>query len=78
MGHSWQPLQAAWLQNSTIEQVLGCSRCEAKRIQILDQNGYVLSGHYAYLEGYAFKGLGRLDADDRAIMRRTAVAKLLD
>jgi hypothetical protein len=76
-GHLWAPLEAAWLQDGNIERTLGCTRCEAKRLQYLDKNGYVLGGHYNYADGYAMKGIGRLDTDGRAVLRRASVLKQL-
>jgi len=76
-GHRWKPVEAAWLQDGHIERILECDRCDAQRIQILDKNGYVVAGTYHYSDGYTMTGVGRLDTDGRAIIRRTAVLKLL-
>lgn len=76
-GHSWKPLEAAWLQDGRIERVLACERCEAHRVQFMDKDGYILGGHYDYADGYPMVGVGRLDTDGRAIFRRTSVQKLL-
>jgi len=76
MGHDWRPIEAAWLQNGNIERVLGCTRCEAKRVQYLDKNGYIVKGGgYNYPDGYQMKGMGRLDTDGRAVLRRASVLK---
>lgn len=76
-GHSWQPKEAAWLQDGNIERVLECSRCHADRVQVMDKHGYILGGHYTYSDGYAMVGMGRLDTDGKAIFRKTAVQRML-
>lgn len=77
-GHNWQPFEAAWLQDGTIEQTLGCSRCGSRRTQYLDKRGFLLgSNRYSYPEGFALKGFGRLGAEGRALFRIAAVRKLL-
>jgi hypothetical protein len=76
-GHSWEPIEATWLQDGNIERILGCTRCETRRVQYLDKRGYVIGGHYEYADGYQMKGLGRLDTDGRAILRRTHVMQQL-
>lgn len=77
IGHGWKSLEAGWLKDGNIERVLGCTRCEARRIQVLNKQGYLIHSHYNYPDGYAMKGVGRLDADGRAILRITSVAKQL-
>ena len=77
-GHSWQPLDASFLQDGNIERILGCVRCEARRVQRLDKQGYLLGGHYDYADGYAMVGIGRLDTDGKAIMRRTSVQRMMN
>ena len=78
IGHAWRPQSAAWLQGGGIEQILGCSRCEAKRIQYLDKQGYVTGRHYDYPEGYSIPGMGHMGADGRAVLRLASVRKMLD
>lgn len=77
-GHSWKPAGASWLQGGNIEQVLACTRCEAQRVQVLDKRGYLVSRHYQYPDGYAIPGMGHMDQDGRAILRITAVRKMLE
>lgn len=77
-GHSWQPLDARYLQDGNIERILGCERCEARRVQKLDKRGYLVGGHYDYADGYAMVGIGRLDTDDRAVLRRTSIQRMFD
>ena len=77
MGHSWAPLAASWRQDGNIDQALKCSRCETQRLQILDKNGYVVKGNYAYARDYTFTGVGRLDVDGRALLRKTHVLRML-
>ena len=77
MGHSWAPLAAAWRQDGNIDQVLKCSRCETQRQQVLNGDGYVVKSHYSYATDYSFRGIGRLDVDGRALLRKTHVLRLL-
>ena len=77
-GHSWRPVDAAFLQSGDIERILGCERCEATRRQILDRNGYIKSGHYDYTDGYLMTGVGRLDTHDRAVMRKINITRFLN
>jgi hypothetical protein len=76
MGHNWKPDSAAWLPGGDVERVLVCTVCESRRKQILDRNGYIVTGTYAYEKGYTFTGLGRMDRDDKALMRRTNILRL--
>ena len=76
-GHTWQPDGAAWLQDRTIERVLTCPRCQTRRVTVLSSRGYILTNRYEYPTGYNFVGMGRLDSDDRAILRRTAVLRII-
>jgi hypothetical protein len=78
-GHRLVPTDAAFLQSGDIERILKCERCDVKRRQILDKNGYIKSGNYDYAEGYLMPhGTGRLDLHDRAVMRKTNVTRFLN
>lgn len=77
-GHSWRPKNASWLQGGSIERTLGCSRCKTTRTQILDREGYIVSGYYEYADGYRLVGLGALKAPDRAEFRRSSVTRYLN
>jgi hypothetical protein len=77
-GHSWKPQTATWLDDGTIERVLACSRCTTRRYQALDRKGYILSSHYAYPEHYLIEGVGRLTADDRAMVRISNIDRVAD
>jgi hypothetical protein len=74
-GHSWRPLAATWLDGGNLERVLTCARCSTRRYQILDRQGYVLSGHYAYADHYLIEGIGRMTADDRAAVRLASIQR---
>lgn len=74
-GHNWKPDSAAWLQGGGVERIFVCTACGAFRVQTLDRQGYILSNAYRYEKNYTMAGVGRMDRDDRALMRRTNVQR---
>jgi hypothetical protein len=75
IGHSWRPLTASWTADGNIHRRLQCVRCHVERAQILDAQGYILSGTYAYADGYQSHGVGGLNRDDRAQLRKANVLR---
>lgn len=77
MGHAWRPHSAVWLEGGQIERALECTRCKTARRQILDREGYILLGYYYYADGYQIPGIGRLDTDARAGLRKASLERLM-
>ena len=77
MGHSWKPQSAVWLEDGNIERTITCSRCNTLRRQYLDANGYILVGYYSYADGYQIAGIGRMDTDARAGLRKASLSRLM-
>lgn len=79
LGHLWRPLSARWsAEDSAYERTMRCGRCSTERHQLLSASGHVLSGNYAYTEGYtAPKGQGRLGTEGRDSLRLESILRLL-
>lgn len=77
-GHGWKPNNAVWLEDGFIERVLRCDRCKTERFQILDKNGYIISGYYHYSSGYQIPGAGRLDTNARAVLRHANLLRIMN
>jgi hypothetical protein len=73
-GHSWRPYAARHVPSERVyEQTLRCSRCRTLRERLLDERGNVVSSHYNYAEHYLVKGMGRLDGEERGLIRLASV-----
>jgi hypothetical protein len=78
-GHAWRPLTARYAEEGSIVRTQRCTRCRTEREQTLSLSGMVLGGHYAYPEGYlAPRGIGRLTADHRAVLRVESIRRLIE
>lgn len=78
MGHAWKPVTAIRRPDRNIERILGCTRCGARRTQVLDRSGYILSSNYSYAEHYTISGAGRMTTATRARLRLSNLLRLLD
>lgn len=77
LSHSWKPQSAVWLEDGNIERTLVCTRCDTLKRQYLSPDGYILVGYYAYTDGYLLQGVGRLDTDARAGLRKASLRRLM-
>lgn len=66
--HSWSP-HTAHVTNTGFTRSLKCDRCDARKDQHLNLDGYVQQTSMTYPEGYLRSGEGRLTRDDRAALR---------
>jgi hypothetical protein len=77
--HSWKPAHAQLCLDGGWERTLVCIRCSTKKRQMLDAAGRLVgTPRYEYADGYLpdrEEALGRLDSDDRATLRLTAIAR---
>lgn len=78
-GHSWRPHHVEHVpqRGAYIEQ-LACQRCRTIRTRLIDNRGFQLSSSYKYADNYLIHGLGRLDEDDRATLRLSALHSVID
>lgn len=76
-GHGFRPNTAVWLEDGNIERTLICAQCGTLKRQYLSRDGYILSGHYLYAEGYQIVGMGRLNTDARAGLRKVSMERLM-
>lgn len=79
LGHLWRPLSARWSPDDNgYHRVMRCGRCRTERAQVLSAAGHVLSGNYAYADGYsAPAGQGRMGTEARDSIRLESVLRLL-
>lgn len=70
-GHAWKPHNVKVDRKAQeIHRIFSClHECGTERTQVLSADGYILRNFYTYADGYVLKGLGRLDAGDRARIR---------
>ena len=70
--HSWAPYTARKTNTRPLRyvRVLRCTRCSAKKEQVLDGQGFILRTRMRYPAGYLRPpGNGRLTREDRARLR---------
>lgn len=78
IGHAWRPMTASWHPDQgAYYAAYRCTRCRTERRCWYDRHGRPASTSYDYPEGYAMKGLGHLDADDRGTIRIEALTRML-
>jgi hypothetical protein len=69
-GHAWELVQATYIKKDhRYIQALGCTRCLAAKEQELNEAGKILSSTTWYQKGYLVKGLGRLGAEGKGVLR---------
>lgn len=77
-GHSWRPFSARWVpEERCYESQLRCARCRTIRVRLIGQSGQLLGSHYDYADGYIVKGMGRLDGDERNMLRLESVLRVM-
>jgi hypothetical protein len=71
-GHNWSYPHAVENEDGTFSQTEKCRRCQTKRTELVDADGYTLNVKCTdYPEGYLLpRGTGRMDRDGRAILRK--------
>ena len=69
--HSWAPYIARKESTRPLRyiRVLTCTRCSAKKEQVLDGQGFILKTRMRYPSGYLRPGRGRMTRADRARLR---------
>lgn len=76
-GHNWRPHTAERRADGGYDRSLIC-RCRTRRVQVLDQWGRVVSSQYAYPDGYEMpRGIGRISADDKGVLRLASIEHTL-
>lgn len=73
-GHTWT-LWRVFRKKGYFERQLHCRRCKTNRTQTLSNRGEVLHSHYQYEEGYQLKGMGRMLADGKNVLRVEAMSR---
>lgn len=75
-GHAWTSETVA-KRNRLFEVTIRCLRCRSTATEFLDSRGYRDGKRQIhYVEGYLAKGLGRVNAEVRAVVRLEAVARM--
>lgn len=76
MGHVWAQRTVEHVKEG-FYQLLGCKTCPTTKEQIINRRGEIIHSHINYAEGYLIKGLGRLRADTKAVLRLESVKRYL-
>lgn len=73
-GHDMRPFNVKTTESGGFERTRKCRRCGAKRTQVIDKYGLILSTDFEYPEGYLLPpGTGRLDSEGRGVFRLAAI-----
>lgn len=68
--HNLRPFDVNPLEGGGWERIRRCSRCRAKRTDILDRDFNILHSSYKYPENYLMeRGHGRISSEGRSIFR---------
>jgi hypothetical protein len=77
-GHLWRPRVATWIaEKDHYETELKCQRCKTVRLRYIGPRGELLKSGYDYSDGYVVKGMGRLDGEERDLLRLESVLRVL-
>lgn len=75
--HNWQLARLVEVKGG-FERTLWCRSCKTNRHQVLSRSGEILSSSaHDYPVGYLLKGIGRVDVDGRAAMRKESLLRAL-
>lgn len=79
MGHTWRPYTAKFSKEmNSYDRVLRCGRCKTDRAQTIGMDGTILTGHYAYEDGYLSPhGSGRINGAGRGALRLESTLRLI-
>ena len=79
LGHNWGPHKASLNEEGGFDRILACRRCTAKRHQILDSYGRIVSNSYEYPDGYQMPpGQGRISGDARGVLRLASIQHTME
>jgi hypothetical protein len=76
MGHVWAQRTVEHVKEGFF-QVLGCKTCPTTKEQVINRRGEIIASKTNYAEGYLIKGLGRLRADTKSVLRLESVKRYL-
>ena len=66
--HSWSPYTVDRIPGGYVRTLI-CDRCDSRKLQTLDQSGYILTTRMHYAPGYLRPTGGRMSAEERAELR---------
>lgn len=76
LNHVWAQYRVKRVRGG-YERSLYCRSCKTAKHQFISPRGEILAGHYTYNDGYQIKGLGRIQADSKAVLRLEALDRSL-
>lgn len=77
VGHSWRQYTVRKAKGG-FERSMFCRQCKTARHQFVSNRGEILSNQYSYVEGYQFRGLGRIVSEGKALVRLETIGRALD
>lgn len=78
LGHVWKPWGATWDRVArAYDRRLRCSRCRTERVQLINDQGHVLTNRYNYSSGYEAKNVEKGVRVSRDIFRLEALTRFL-
>lgn len=76
IGHNWRQY-AVRKARGGFERSMFCRQCKTARHQFISNRGEILSNQYSYVDGYQFRGLGRIVAEGKGLIRLETIDRVL-
>lgn len=76
-GHQWRQY-AVKKARGGFERSMFCRQCKTARHQFVSNKGEIISNSYSYVDGYQFRGLGRIVSEGKGLIRLETIERTLD
>lgn len=76
IGHVWHQYRVKRVRGG-FERSMFCRSCKTNKHQFLSTRGEILASNYTYNEGYQFRGLGRVQADGKSVLRLESLNRIM-
>lgn len=77
IGHVWHQYRVKRVRGG-YERSMFCRSCKTNKHQFLSSKGDILASNYTYNDGYQFRGLGRVQADGKSVLRLESLTRIMD
>lgn len=76
LGHTWLQYRVKRIRGG-FERSLFCRSCKTNKHMFISPKGEILASNYVYNDGYQIQGMGRIQAEGKAVMRLEALDRVL-
>jgi hypothetical protein len=76
LGHTWLQYRVKRIRGG-FERSLFCRSCKTNKHMFISPKGEILASNYVYHEGYQIQGMGRIQAEGKAVMRLESLDRVL-